>query len=360
MWPDRRLLDLIGIELPIVQAPMAGANGAAMAIAVSEAGGLGSLPCAMLDVDAARAEIGIVRQRTAKPLNVNFFCHTPPAPDPAREAAWRARLAAYYGELGLDASAEAPAVRRAPFDTSMCELVEELAPEVVSFHFGLPEPGLLGRVKDAGIRVLASATTVEEARWLEANGCDAIIAQGVEAGGHRGMFLTDDIAAQAGTFALVPQVVDAVDVPVIATGGIADGRGIAAAFALGAAGAQIGTAYLFTPEALISDLHRAALGTARDDGTALTNLFSGRPARGLVNRLMRELGPMSEVVPPFPTAAAALAPLKATAEAAGAGDFSPFWAGQAGGLGREAAAGDLTRQLAEDAAERLASMASPG
>jgi nitronate monooxygenase len=360
MWPDRRLLDLIGIELPVIQAPMAGANGSAMAIAASEAGGLGSLPCAMLDATKARAEIGVIRQRTTKPLNVNFFCHTPPKPDADRDAAWKARLAGYYTELGLDASAAASAVSRAPFDNAMCEIVEEHKPEVVSFHFGLPEQSLLSRVKASGCVVLSSATTVEEARWLEDHGCDAIIAQGYEAGGHRGMFLTDDIATQPGTFALVPQVVDAVKVPVIAAGGIADGRGIVAAFALGAAGAQIGTAYLFTPESLITDLHRAALRTARDNQTALTNVFSGRPSRGVMNRVMREVGPMSDLAPAFPTAGRALAPLKAKAEAAGSSDFSLLWAGQAASLGREIGAGDLTRQLAADAAQRLKALTSTG
>ncbi len=358
MWPDSRLMDLIGTELPIVQAPMAGAQGSALVIAVSEAGGLGSLPCAMLDADKMRAEIGVIRQRTSKPINVNFFCHTPPVPNPERDAAWKARLRTYYVELGLDPDAPTPAASRAPFDAAMCEIVEDLKPEVVSFHFGLPAADLLGRVKAAGCVVLSSATTVAEARWLEGNGCDAIIAQGCEAGGHRGFFLTDDITAQPGTFALLPQVVDAVKVPVIATGGIGDGRGIAAAFVLGAAGVQVGTAYLFTPDSTITDMHRARLRAAGDEQTSdnlpvLTNVISGGPARGFMTRYMRETGPISEAAPAFPTAGGPLAPLKAKAEAAGSGDFSSLWAGQAAALGREADAGELTRQLAKDALDRL-------
>jgi nitronate monooxygenase len=358
MWPDRRLLDLLGIELPIVQAPMAGANGSAMAAAASEAGAIGSLPCAMLDAAKIRAEIGVIRQRTQNPLNVNFFCHTPAEPDPARDAAWKAELAGYYAELGLDPSAKAPSVNRAPFDEATCEIVEDLKPEVVSFHFGLPVKSLLDRVKATGAVVISSATTAAEARWLEQNGCDAVIAQGYEAGGHRGMFLGDDITTQAGTMALVPQVVDAVNIPVIAAGGIADGRGIAAAFALGAAAVQIGTAYLFTPESLISDLHRAALREASDNGTALTNLFSGRPARGLMNRVMREIGPMSDKAPAFPTAGGALAPLKKESEASGSADFTSLWSGQVAALGREMGTAELTRDLAADAAARLRTLAS--
>lgn len=360
MWPDPRLLDLLGIELPIVQAPLAGANGAAMAAAVCAAGGLGSLPCAMLDAAQVRAEVARIRSATERPFNLNFFCHRPEPPDPARETAWRARLAAYYAEFGLDPAAVAPAPNRAPFDAALCDLVEELAPPVVSFHFGLPAPPLLARVKGAGCRVLSSATTVAEARWLEQHGVDAVIAQGVEAGGHRGMFLGDAVTTQVGTVALVPQVVDAVRVPVIASGGIADGRGVAAAFALGASGVQIGTAYLLTGESTISELHRAALRGAADDGTALTNLFSGRPARGVVNRLMREVGPLSGLAPPFPTAGAALAPLKARAEAAGDAGFSPLWSGQAGPLARPIGSGELTRALARDALARLGALGSAG
>jgi nitronate monooxygenase len=357
MWSDRRLLDLLGIDLPIIQAPMAGANGSAMTIAASEAGGLGSLPCAMLDVPKIRAELGVIRQCTAKPINVNFFCHTPPKPDAQREAAWKARLSAYYAEFGIDPGVEVPSVNRSPFDDAMCEVMEEFRPQVVSFHFGLPAAALVKRVKAAGCLVISSATTAEEARWLENNGCDAIIAQGNEAGGHRGIFLSDNIAAQPGTFALVPQVVDAVKVPVIAAGGIADGRGVAAAFALGACGVQVGTAYLFTPEATVTSMHRAALQTARDDGTALTNVFTGRPTRSLFNRVMREVGPMSNLAPAFPTAGGALAPLKAKAETQGSGDFSSLWSGQAASLAREMDAAALTRRLAADGAAQLREIA---
>ena len=356
MWPDNRLRDLLGLDVPIVQAPMAGANGSAMAAAVSAAGGLGSLPCAALDGDKIRAEISVIRQQTGKPINVNFFTHTPPDPDLAADAVWRDRLRDYYLEHGLDPEAKAPAVNRAPFDAATCEIVEDLKPKIVSFHFGLPETALLERVKASGCKVLSSATTVAEAEWLAARGCDAIIAQGYEAGGNRGIFLNEDVFAQVGTMALVPQVVDAVDVPVIAAGGIADGRGIAAAFALGASGVQIGTAYLFTPESLISDLHREALRNVRDDQTALTNVFSGRPARGILNRVMREVGPISESAPAFPTAGGALAPLKVAAEAQGSDDFTPLWSGQAAPLGREIGAGELTRTLMAEALDHIEKM----
>jgi len=363
MWPDRRILDLLHIDAPILLAPMAGPGLAELAIGVAEAGGLGALPTALLSADQVHTEVATFRSRTSRagrsrPINLNFFCHTPPAPDPARDAAWRDRMAPYYHELGLDPAAPIKASARAPFDDALCRLVEDVRPEVVSFHFGLPEPALLDRVRTTGAVILGSATTVAEARWLDAHGCDAIIAQGAEAGGHRGVFLAGDpiaaCATQPGTMALVPQVVDAVSKPVIAAGGIADGRGIVAAMALGAAAVQLGTAYLFCPEAKVSAPHRAALGRATDDGTALTNVFTGRPARGLVNRAIRELGPLTAEAPAFPLAGGALAPLKAQAEALGSGDFSPMWAGQAAALGRALPAAELTRALAEDALARLA------
>ncbi|QEH34838.1 Nitronate monooxygenase [Aquisphaera giovannonii] len=340
------LASLLGIERPIIQAPMAGVQGSGLAIAVSEAGGLGSLPCAMLGPDAIRREIEAIRSSTKRPYNVNFFCHTPPTPDDAREAAWREALAPYFEELGLDRATIAPGAGRAPFSHEAADAIEPFRPPVVSFHFGLPAPDLLARVKGWGSKVLSSATTVEEARWLEARGVDAIIAQGAEAGGHRGMFLTGDVATQVGTLALVPQVVAAVEVPVVAAGGVADARGVRAAMALGAAGVQVGTAYLLCPEATTSAMHRAALRSEAARATAITNVFTGRPARGIVNRLMRDLRFMSELAPEFPLAATAVAPLRAAAEGRGSGDFSPLWAGQNASGCREVPAAEITRELA--------------
>ena len=357
-WPDNRLIDLFEIEYPIILAPMAGAMDAELVAAVSAAGGLGSLPCAMLTPTRLRDQFAQIRAITSKPVNVNFFCHAAPVPNNAREARWRDTLKPYYEELGIDPTAPVPTSNRAPFDAAFCEVIEELRPQIVSFHFGLPADELVRRVKDAGCRVISSATTTAEAIWLEQRGVDAVIAQGFEAGGHRGMFLTDNIAAQVGTFALVPQIVDNVKVPVIAAGGIGDARGITAALALGACGVQIGTAYLHCPEAKIAAPHRAAMKSAHDDATAITNLMTGRPARGFVNRIMREVGPISDVVPQFPLAAGALAPLRANAEASGSGAFSPMWSGQAAALGREMAAGELTKRLAAEAQDQLRLLAA--
>lgn len=356
-WPDRRILDLFGIDVPIIQAPMAGSSTPQLAIAVSEAGGLGSLACALLAPAQAREALDTIRQATSRPFNVNFFCHTPPPHDAVRALAWRARLAPFYVEHGLDPEAPVDPSGRAPFDDAFCTLIEEYAPRVVSFHFGLPEPALLARVKATGAKVIASATTVREARWLEAHGCDAVIAMGFEAGGHRGTFLSGDLAQdmsrQVGTFALVPQVADAVSIPVIAAGAVADVRGIVAALALGASAVQIGTAYLLCPEVRLSSVYREALLTAADDETMVTNVFTGRPARGIANRLMREVGPLSPLAPDFPLAATAVAPLKKKSELAGSPDFVNLWAGQSARLAREFPAGELTRMLAADALARL-------
>ncbi|MCE8035961.1 nitronate monooxygenase [Billgrantia tianxiuensis] len=336
----------LGIEFPILQAPMAGVQGGDLAVAVCEAGGLGALPCAMLSPEAMVDELQRIRAATAKPLNVNFFCHAPPAPDEVRLQRWHQALAPYYAEYGLDIDNIAAGAGRRPFDHEACDALAAFRPEVVSFHFGLPEPALVERVKAWGAVVLSSATTVEEACWLEAHGVDAVIAQGAEAGGHRGMFLSEDVTSQLGTFALLPQVVEAVSVPVVAAGGIADARGVAAALALGASAVQVGTAFLCCSEATTSTLHRQALLSEAARHTALTNLYTGRPARGILTRLMRELGPLSDVAPAFPLATSAIAPLRSAAEAAGSSDFSPLWAGQNASACREIPAADVVRALA--------------
>lgn len=337
---------LLGTELPVIQAPMAGVQGSALAIAVGRAGGLGSLPCAMLGADALRAELQALRESGERPYNLNFFCHVPPQPDAAREASWRTALAPYFIEHGIDPDAIPAGPGRAPFSTEIADLIEPFKPAVVSFHFGLPSAELLARVKGWGAKVLSSATTVEEARWLQAHGADAVIAQGLEAGGHRGHFLSTDLTRQAGTFALLPQIIKAVSLPVIAAGGIADAAGVRAAMALGAAGVQVGTAYLLSPQASTSALHRLALKSEVARHTALTNLFTGRPARGIVNRLMAEIGPFNGLAPEFPLATTAIAALRAKAEAAQRVDFSPLWAGQNAWGTREIDAGELTRELA--------------
>ena len=337
---------LLNIDLPIIQAPMAGVQASALAVAVSNAGGLGSLPAAMLTLDSLRSELQAISAQTTRPYNINFFCHTPPVPDAQRDTTWHAALSPYYDAFGLDMGAIAAGPGRAPFSAEVADVVEPFRPPVVSFHFGLPPADLLARVKSWGSKVLASATTVDEARWLQAHGADAVIAQGLEAGGHRGHFLSDDLTAQMGTFALLPQIVQAVDVPVIAAGGIADASGVAAALALGAVAAQVGTAYLLCPEATTSAVHRAALQSDAARHTALTRLFTGRPARGIVNRVMRELGPLSPVAPAFPLATAAMAPLRAHAERLGSGDFSPLWSGQNTSGCQVIGAAALTRQLA--------------
>src|SRR5450830_1475971 len=341
-----RVTDLLGIEFPVIQAPMVAAALGDMVAAVAQAGGLGSLACPALDAQQIRAEMQLIRSLTDKPVNLNFFCHRQPEVDMAREMAWRAHLQPYYVELGIDPALPIPSSVRHPFGDEMCQVVEECRPGVVSFHFGVPSPELLARVKATGAVVLSSATTVAEAVWLEQHGCDAIIAQGWEAGGHRGMFLTDDIDAQVGTMALVPQIADAVKLPVIASGGIADARGVRAALVLGADAVQVGTAYLLCPESRISPAYRAALEATNDGQTRLTNVFTGRPARGIANRLLREVGPMSPLAPAFPLAGGASLLLKQKAEAQGSGDFSLLWSGQAARLAPALPAAELTRLLA--------------
>jgi nitronate monooxygenase len=335
----------LGLTAPIIQAPMAGVQNHRLALAVCEAGGLGSLPAAMLSPQALQDELHALQAATSVPFNVNFFCHANPAHDLEREALWHQTLAPYYRELGLDPAQIPSGPGRVPFGHDSADVLEAFRPAVVSFHFGLPAPDLLARVKGWGSLVLSSATTVAEALWLQAQGADAIIAQGLEAGGHRGMFLTHDLSTQIGTFALLPQIVQAVNVPVIAAGGIATAQGVVAAQRLGASGVQIGTAYLCSHEATTSALHRAALQSPAAQHTALTNLFTGRPARGIVNRVMRELGPWCEQAPAFPLATAGIAPLRAAAEAMGLSDFTPLWSGQNAADVRPLSATDITRDF---------------
>jgi len=335
-------MQFLGVKWPLIQAPMAGAQGIELALAVASAGALGSLPCAMLNATQIQQAVAQFRQQTKAPINLNFFCHTPPLAQPQKLQQWQQRLQPYYRELS--ATAGNAVAERCPFDTAMAEAIAPLQPEVVSFHFGLPEPSLLQQVKSWGSKVIASATTVAEGLWLQAQGVDAVIAQGLEAGGHRGHFLNDDLSWQLGTFALLPQLVAALNVPVIAAGGIVDATSIAAAMTLGASAVQVGTAYLLCPETTISQLHRQALADPqRNSHTALTRVFSGRPARGIVNRLMQEQA--TATIPDFPLAAGAIAPLRSAAEQQGSSDFSPLWCGQNASGCRAIPAAELTRQL---------------
>jgi nitronate monooxygenase len=349
-WPDTRFLERVGVEIPIVQAPMAGAGGVALCLGAMAGGALGSLPCAMLSAEQLREQAAAVRSRSDRPLNLNFFCHT--MPGEVDDRAWRALLQPYYEEYGV--APGGPAAMRRPFDDEACAAVEAVRPEVVSFHFGLPDEKLLRRVRESGAIVIGNATTVEEARWLEGRGVDAVIAQGWEAGGHTGRFLPYD-GDPLGLFALLPRVVDAVRVPVIAAGGISDARGIAAAFALGAGAVQLGTAFLHCPESLVSPAHRALL--ASDAPTSFTNLLTGGLARGFAGRLMRELGPVRPEAPTYPLAAIALAPIRAAAEAKGEYGFGPLWAGQAAPLGEALPARELTRKLAAETLALLSRLA---
>jgi nitronate monooxygenase len=344
------LQQLFGIRHPIIQAPMAGVQASALAVAASEAGALGSLPAALLGLPDLRRELQAIRARTAQPFNVNFFCHVQPAFDAARDAAWRDALAPFCRELGLDPDAAPGGPGRGTFSAEAAGTRPAARPPVVSFHFGLPAPELVQRLRAWGARVVSSATTVDEARWLEARGVDAVIAQGLEAGGHRGIFLTEDLNTQVGTFALVRQVVQAVRVPVIAAGGIADAAGVRAALALGAAGVQVGTAFLLCDEATTAPLHRRALQSDAARVTALTNVFTGRPARGIVNRAMRELGPISAAAPAFPLATGRIGALRAKAESHGSSDFTPLWAGQNAAGCRAVPARQVVQALAEGVA----------
>lgn len=344
MSPTAKLLQLLGTALPVIQAPMAGIQNSRLAIAAGRAGALGSLPAAMMPPDALNAEIEACRA-AGIPFNVNFFAHRQPAPDEAALAAWLEVLQPYYQEFGLNKNGAAAGGGRQPFGGIQAGIVAEQKPPVVSFHFGLPDAALLNTVKNSGAVVMSSATTVDEALWLQDKGADIIIAQGLEAGGHRGMFLTADLTTQSGTFALLPQICAAVKLPVVAAGGIADAATARAARDLGAAGIQIGTALMLADEAGTAPLHRAALQSPRARHTAITNAVSGGFARGIANRLVRELGIRPEA-PPFPLAQAAFVPLKTAAEAAGSDEFSSLWAGQNAPLCRPGSAAEIIGAIA--------------
>ncbi|MFT5721140.1 MAG: nitronate monooxygenase [Motiliproteus sp.] len=337
---------LFETDFPIIQSPMAGVQDSALTIAVCKAGGLGSLPCAMLDVDKIVDEIRVIKEATAKPYNLNFFCHDLPVYDEIKQLIWQDKLNAYFEEVGVDCEVSPKSASRIPFNHDVADAIESSAPEFISFHFGLPDSELLARVKSWGTKVVSSATTVEEALWLESKGVDGIIAQGLEAGGHRGMFLSDDVTTQVGMSALVPQIVNQVRVPVIAAGGIADSEGVQAALLLGASAVQIGTTYLLCTEAKTSSLHRTALKSLKAQHTAITNVFSGRPARGIVNRVMKELGYISSFAPTFPQAGIEMGLLRGHFEKLGSDDFSSLWSGQNSSSCKEVSAKELTLLLA--------------
>ncbi len=341
-----RFLALTGARLPLVQAPMANFAGSALAIAALKAGAVGSLACAVLSPEQVAAEVAAIRVAAAGPVNVNFFCHKlGPQPD---ESAWHAVLAPFYQAEGVAPPAQPPVLRK-PFDAAMAEVIEAVRPKIVSFHFGLPEPDLLDRVRATGAKVFGNATNLMEAQFLAGAKVDAIIAQGFEAGGHAGHFLIGH--RPIGVLALVRQILTDVDLPVIAAGGISDEGAVRGAIAAGAAAVQVGTAYLRTPEATTSAVHRQRLAEAGPEDSVFTNLFSGGLARGLRNRLIEALGPVSAVAPPFPYASAALAQLRAKAEADGRGDYSPLWAGQGVRLAGDGPAEELTARLGAAALE---------
>ncbi|WP_274571965.1 nitronate monooxygenase [Neisseria leonii] len=330
----------------LIQAPMAGVQDSALAVAACRAGAVGSLPAAMLDAETLAAELARIQAAvgTAK-YNVNFFAHRTPQISAAQRDAWHQQLQPYFEAFGL-CMADIPADGgRRPFDGAALDVVRRFRVPVVSFHFGLPEPHLLAALKACGVEIWSSATTVEEAVWLEKNGADAVIAQGLEAGGHRGMFLSPDVTRQMGLFSLLPNIVRAVSCPVIAAGGIATPEAVSAAKALGAAAVQAGTAFLLADEAKTSAAHRAALQSAQAHDTVLTNLFSGGLARGIRNRFMDEAGPVSPYALPFPAAGAAAGMLKAAAERAGSSAFSSFWAGQSAALATSGSTAEIVRYL---------------
>ena len=344
-------------RIRLIQAPMAGSQNHRLAAAVFLAGGLGSIPAAMLTTEQLQTELSAFKDAIASltdiplqwggclPVNVNFFCHTPPTEQLEKEAAWRQQLTPLYQAHGIDPQSVGSGPGRAPFSEESLKLMGQFKPAVVSFHFGLPKAEWVQQLKSWGIQIWSSATTVQEAQWLEQQDVDAVIAQGLEAGGHRGMFLSDDLSTQMGCLALLPQICKAVKLPVIAAGGISTAAAVSAAKALGANAAQVGTAFLTSDEATTSTLHRQALMSDAAKHTALTNLFSGRPARGIVNKFMRDFGPLNPEAPAFPLATSAVAPLRAAAEAKGQSDYSPLWSGQNASDCQALPAADIAHKL---------------
>ncbi|MEE9590146.1 MAG: nitronate monooxygenase [Hyphomicrobiaceae bacterium] len=353
MWPRKDLLELLEIDHPIIQAPMGGESTPLMAIAVSNAGALGGLGCSYMSLDELRTTTTEIRSGTNRSFNLNFFAHPPPKEDADVNARTKAMVTPFYEELGLAEIPDRGDGDCDPFDAARLEVLLDNCPKVTSFHFGLPPIDMVRALQSAGSVVLCSATTVAEARMLADAGVDAIIAQGWEAGGHRGTFEVSFEDFGVGTMALVPQIVDAVDVPVIAAGGIADGRGIAAAFALGAGGVQMGTAFLSCPEANIDDSYRAALRQASDDDTRLTRAYSGRPARARNNRYIDAMARHRMTLPDFPTMYGFADPLAQASRDNGDAELDFVLYGQAAPLNRELPAADLVTRLVDEAQSLL-------
>ena len=337
-----KLQQLLGIDVPIIQAPMAGVQDWRLAAAVSEAGGLGSIPCGMLDVAQVVSAIENSCAASSKPYNLNFFCHAMPEPNEPELKRWLQELKPYYTEYGIDQPSDLGALRL-PFSQAVLDAIKPYRPPVISFHFGLPSQALLVQIKAWGAMVLSSATTIEEALWLEANGADIVIAQGIEAGGHRGNFLSSDLSTQLPTEALVNALNEQIALPIIAAGGIASRGDTEAMLQAGASAVQVGTSYLLCTEATTSEVHRKAL--QGEGETTITNVFSGRPARGITNRLIKEQGEMSPYAPVFPYATAGSAPLRKAAEAKGLADFTPLWSGTNRSGFKPVSAADITREL---------------
>lgn len=357
MWQDTRLLDLLGIEHPIIQAPMAGSATPEMAAAVGAMGGLGSLGCSYGDPDLVTRYAGEMRALTNAPFNLNFFVTAPaPALAPDDFAKLHHTLAPLYAKAGLGPVPLNPAPAPASFTDETLSLLLDLRPPVVSFHFGLPEAEALQALKDAGIKLLASATTVAEARKIAEAGLDAVIAQGWEAGGHRGSFTPGGVGDGVGTMALVPQVVDAVDIPVIAAGGIADGRGIVAALALGAAGVQLGTAFLRGPESAAPERHKQAIAETPAEDTGFTNAGSGRAARGMTSAYARIMAHHDGPLAPFPTMYALSRPLLDHYKATDPRQASFYLFGQAAHYARAEPARDTMQRLLSETAAAMAKL----